>query len=119
MGHEDQLSAFLGCCDHSALERAMWCKDPSLVLLNEFYRHRLRCVRRRAKIAACSAEAPSLQNAWDGVRGHLRRRSDRAWPEIVHLSGAWTSDLKLEGDASTELVSSGLIGDGILFCKMM
>ena len=109
MGHEDQLNAVLGGCGHSALQRATWSKVPSLVLLNEFYRHRLRSVRRRAKIAACSAEVPSLQSAWDGVTGHLRKCRDRTWPEIVHLSGAWTSDLKLQGSTSAKLVATGLI----------
>lgn len=67
MVHEDHLCALLGGCGHSVLKRATRNKDPPLVLLNGFYRHRIRCVR-GVKIATYSAEALKLQNAWCGDR---------------------------------------------------
>lgn len=91
-------------------------KGFSLVLLNEFYRHRLRCVKRGAKVAACSAEA-SFQSAGDGVREHLRKCSDTTEPGIVDLSGAWSSDQKFQGRTSAKLVTTSVIGGRILLYK--
>lgn len=63
-GWNMKTSWVLGGRGHSDPQRVIWSKDPSLVHLNEFYRHRLRHFRKRVNIAACSVDVPLLQNAW-------------------------------------------------------